>query len=143
MSCCPAVNPQRLPDYYLSHAQPNDALWIGTIVAIEKFGFGMGSVGHMLYMMQQVAPGPFRMAHYAIATGVMALTKWSTGTVSGWVWGLVGHDYANFFTLVLFFSVPPVLLAWWAPFPHPADAPTTPPDGAAPEPVRHTADNPA
>jgi len=56
------------------------------------------------------------MTHYAMATGVMALTKWSTGTVSGWVWGAVGHSYPGFFTLVLLFSAPPVLLAWLAPF---------------------------
>jgi PAT family beta-lactamase induction signal transducer AmpG len=112
------LNLPHLTYFYLSQSLPEDPLWIGTIVAIEKFGFGMGSVGHMLYMMQQVAPGPFRMAHYAMATGVMALTKWSTGTVSGWVWGMVGHDYGTFFTLVLVFSVPPILLAWWAPFPH-------------------------
>ncbi len=104
--------------FYLSQTLPESSWMIAGLVTIEKFGFGMGSVGHMLYMMQQVAPGRFRMAHYAMATGVMALTKWSTGTVSGWVWNTVGHDYRNFFLLVLLFSVPPVLLAWAAPFPH-------------------------
>ncbi|CAM4059781.1 hypothetical protein ROSA5918_21220 [Roseateles saccharophilus] len=78
----------------------------------------MGSVGHMLYMMQQIAPGPFRMAHYAMATGVMALTKWGTGSVSALLWNGVGHHYAGFFGWVLVFSIPPVLLAWVAPFPH-------------------------
>jgi PAT family beta-lactamase induction signal transducer AmpG len=111
------LNVPHLTYYWLSHAMPTDLVWIGFIVALEKFGFGMGSVGHMLYMMQQVAPGPFKMTHYAMATGVMALTKWATGTASGWVWGWVGHDYGTFFTLVLVFSVPPVLLAWRAPFP--------------------------
>jgi len=112
------LNVPHLTYFYLSTALPENTVWIGAIVALEKFGFGMGSVGHMLYMMQQVSPGPFRMTHYAMATGVMALTKWSTGTVSGWVWGTVGHDYTTFFALVLAFSVPPVILAWWAPFPH-------------------------
>jgi PAT family beta-lactamase induction signal transducer AmpG len=113
------LNVPHLTYFYLSQALPENAVWIGAVVALEKFGFGMGSVGQMLYMMQQVAPGPFRMTHYAMATGVMALTKWSTGTVSGWVWGVVGHDYGAFFALVLAFSVPPILLAWRAPFPHP------------------------
>jgi PAT family beta-lactamase induction signal transducer AmpG len=116
------LNVPHLTYWYLSHALPTDPVWIGAVVAAEKFGFGMGSVGHMLYMMQQVAPGPFRMAHYAMATGVMAMTRWSTGSVSGWVWGWVGHDYAQFFTWVLVFSVPPVLLAWFAPFPHRGNA---------------------
>src|SRR5205823_5084715 len=51
------LNVPHLTYFYLSQAQPENALWIGAIVAAEKFGFGMGSVGHMLYMMQQVAPG--------------------------------------------------------------------------------------
>jgi PAT family beta-lactamase induction signal transducer AmpG len=112
-----ALNVPHLTYFYLSQALPHDPVWIGAVVAAEKFGFGVGSVGHMLYMMQQVAPGPCRMSHYAMATGVMALTKWGTGTVSGWVWSLCAHSYASFFGWVLVFSVPPLVLAWMAPFP--------------------------
>jgi len=112
------LNIPHLTYFYLAQTMPTDSLTIAVIVSIEKFGFGMGSVGHMLYMMQQVAPGPFRMAHYAMATGVMALTKWGTGTVSGALWNYVGHNYLSFFGWVLVFSVPPVILAWLAPFPH-------------------------
>jgi PAT family beta-lactamase induction signal transducer AmpG len=112
------LNVPHLTYFYLSQSLPDNTLWIGAIVALEKFGFGMGSVGHMLYMMQQVAPGPFRMTHYAMATGVMALTKWSTGSVSGWMWGAVEHSYGTFFAIVLVFSLPPIVLAWLAPFPH-------------------------
>ena len=111
-----ALNLPHLTYFYLSHALPHSAPLIGAVVALEKFGFGMGSVGHMLYMMQ-LAPGPFKMTHYAFATGVMALTKWSTGTASGWVYTWLGRDYAAFFTFVLFASIPPILLAWFAPFP--------------------------
>lgn len=111
------LNLPHLTYYYLSHAMPDNVMLIGAVVALEKFGFGMGSVGHMLYMMQQIAPGPFKMTHYAMATGVMALTKWATGSVSGWVYAAVGQHYASFFGLVLLFSIPPIVLAWWAPFP--------------------------
>ncbi len=120
------LNIPHLTYFYLSQAMPTDSTWIAFVVALEKFGFGMGSVGHMLYMMQQVAPGPFRMAHYAMATGVMALTKWSTGSVSGWLWSSVNHHYISFFGWVLLFSIPPVLLAWFAPFPHDGDEAVTP-----------------
>jgi PAT family beta-lactamase induction signal transducer AmpG len=112
------LNVPHLTYFYLAQSMPTDTLTIAVIVSIEKFGFGMGSVGHMLYMMQQIAPGPFRMAHYAMATGVMALTKWGTGTVSGFMWNLVDHNYVSFFGWVLIFSIPPVVLAWLAPFPH-------------------------
>lgn len=116
-----ALNLPHLTYYYLSHAMPDNLWLIGAVVAVEKFGFGMGSIGHMLYMMQQLAPGPFKMTHYAMATGVMALTKWATGSVSGWVYAAVGQHYASFFGLVLLFSVPPIVLAWLAPFPVPVD----------------------
>jgi len=112
------LNLPHLTYFYLSHALPDNVAWIAAVVAVEKFGFGMGSVGQMLYMMQQIAPGPFKMTHYAFATGVMALTKWSTGSISGWVYSALGHSYAPYFTFVLVASVPPILFAWFAPFPH-------------------------
>ncbi len=112
------LNLPHLTYWILSQTQTQDMALIGLLVAVEKFGFGMGSVGHMLYMMQQVAPGPFKMTHYAFATGVMALTKWATGTASGWFFALSGQHYSTFFGWVLIVSVLPVLIAWWAPFPH-------------------------
>lgn len=128
-----SLNLPHLTYYYLSHAMPTDLWWIGAVVAIEKFGFGMGSVGHMLYMMQQIAPGPFKMTHYAMATGVMAMTKWATGSVSGWLFAGVGQHYASFFGWVLVFSIPPIVLAWFAPFPiragHGGEAEATPAGG--------------
>src|SRR5664279_4142562 len=113
-----ALNVPHVTYYFLSHAMPDNMALVSAVVTIEKFGFGFGSVGHMLYMMQQIAPGPFKMTHYAFATGVMALTKWSTGSVSGWIYGALGHAYAPYFTFVLLASLPPILFAWFAPFPH-------------------------
>ena len=37
------------------------------LVTIEKFGYSFGFVGNMLYMMQQIAPGKYKMTHYAFA----------------------------------------------------------------------------
>jgi PAT family beta-lactamase induction signal transducer AmpG len=113
-----ALNVPHVTYFYLSQAAPDNLVVIGAIVALEKFGFGVGSIGHMLYMMQQVAPGPFKMTHYAFATGVMALTRWATGSVSGWVFDAVDHHYTTYFAFVLVASVPPILFAWRAPFPH-------------------------
>ncbi|HLP24904.1 MAG TPA: MFS transporter, partial [Acidobacteriota bacterium] len=112
-----ALNVPHLTYFYLSHAMPTDTSWIALVVVLEKFGFGMGSVGHMLYMMQQIAPGGFRMSHYAFATGVMAMTKWLTGWISGPIFSWLHENYAWFFTFVLVASVPPVIFAWFAPFP--------------------------
>jgi len=112
-----ALNIPHLTFFYLSWAMPENLVWIGAVVALEKFGYGVGSVGHMLYMMQQIAPGSFQMAHYAFATGVMALTMLFTGTISGPIYGLFGENYQHFFLFVLLASIPPILFAWLAPFP--------------------------
>ena len=115
LACC--LNLPHITYWLLASWQPESLWTVGLLVAVEKFGFGMGSVGHMLYMMQQLAPGPHRMAHYAFATGVMALTKWVTGLLSAGLFAAVASHYANFFGLVLLLSLPPLWLAWRAPFP--------------------------
>lgn len=109
-----ALNVPHLTYFYLSHSRPESLVLITTVVTIEKFGYGFGSVGHMLYMMQQLAPGPYKTAHYAFATGIMGLSMMFTGMISGPIQEAIGH--ANFFKFVLLASIPPVLFAAFAPF---------------------------
>jgi len=109
-----ALNVPHVTYFYLSQARPHSLALIAAVVTIEKFGYGFGSVGHMLYMMQQVAPGPHRTAHYAFATGIMGLCMMSTGMVSGHLQRALG--YQTFFVVALVASVPPILLALRAPF---------------------------
>jgi MFS transporter, PAT family, beta-lactamase induction signal transducer AmpG len=110
-----ALNVPHITYFYLSHARPEDLWLVTVVVTIEKFGYGFGSVGQMLYMMQQLAPGPYKTAHYAFATGLMGLSMMFTGMMSGPIQEAIGH--ANFFKVVLVASVPPVLFAAFAPFP--------------------------
>jgi PAT family beta-lactamase induction signal transducer AmpG len=111
-----ALNVPHLTYFYLSSARPESTTLIAAVVTLEKLGYGFGCVGHMLYMMQQVAPGPYRTAHYAFATGVMGLSMLATGMVSGVLEAWLG--YQTFFLFVLVASLLPVVLAWFAPFPH-------------------------
>jgi PAT family beta-lactamase induction signal transducer AmpG len=110
-----ALNVPHVTYLYLSQARPESLAAIAAAVTIEKLGYGFGSVGHMLYMMQQMAPGPYKTAHYAFATGVMGLCMMSTGMVSGVLQEALG--YQTFFILVMAVSVIPLLVAWKAPFP--------------------------
>lgn len=112
-----ALNIPHLTYFYLSWALPENLTLVTGVVALEKFGFGFGSVGLMLYMMQQIAPGPFKMTHYAFATGIMGMTKWSTGWFSAYVYEFFNKNYLHFFTFVLVASIPPIVLSWLAPFP--------------------------
>jgi PAT family beta-lactamase induction signal transducer AmpG len=90
-----------------------------TLVCIEKFGYSFGFVGNMLYMMQQIAPGKYKMVHYAFATAWMNLVLWPTQTFSGRLADWLG--YRHFFIFVLVASIPSLIAAWKAPFPDPPD----------------------
>jgi PAT family beta-lactamase induction signal transducer AmpG len=109
-----ALNIPHITYFYLSHALPTNMTWIGCVVLIEKFGYGLGTVGMMLYMMQELSPGRYRTAHYAFATGIMALNMTLTGFVSGYI--QTALHYPNFFLFVLLASIPPIIIAWFAPF---------------------------
>jgi PAT family beta-lactamase induction signal transducer AmpG len=89
---------------------------IGALVTIEKFGYSFGFVANMLYMMQQISPGKYHMTHYAFCTALMNLVLVPTQTASGWLADSLG--YRNFFIFVMIASIPSVIAAWKAPFPH-------------------------
>jgi len=89
------------------------------LVSIEKFGYNFGFVGNMLYMMQQIAPGKYKMTHYAFATSFMNLVLVPTQSISGTLADAMG--YRTFFIFVLIASIPSVIAAWLAPFPNPPD----------------------
>lgn len=89
--------------------------FIVSMVSIEKFGYGFGMVGNMIYMMQQIAPGRRTMTHYAFATALMNLMLVPTNMISGPLAEFLG--FSTFFIVVMFASVPSVWAAWKAPFP--------------------------
>ena len=109
-----ALNVPLVTYFYLSQAMPTNLTLIACIVFIEKFGYGIGTVGMMLYMMQELSPGPYRTAHYAFATGIMALNMMLTGMISGRIQAAL--QYPNFFLFVLLVSIPPIVIAYLAPF---------------------------
>ena len=117
------MNVPHLCYVYLSHTvTPTAPLSLTTIqilVAIEKFGYSFGFVGNMLYMMQQMAPGKFKMTHYAFATALMNLVLVPTQMASGPLADRLG--YRSFFVFVLVASIPSIIAAWAAPFPNPID----------------------
>ena len=67
-------------------------------------------------MMQQVAPGPHQMAHYAFASGIMNLSVMLTGMASGFLSDLCG--YKLFFLIVMVATVPAFIMTRFIPFTH-------------------------
>ncbi|MEN8230706.1 MAG: MFS transporter [Bacteroidota bacterium] len=101
----------------LAMTQPDNLYIIGAAVVLEYFGYGFGFVGLMLFMMQQVAPGKFKMAHYAFASGIMNLGFMIPSMLSGFMSDWLG--YKLFFFWVLVATIPAFLAAWFVPFGHP------------------------
>jgi PAT family beta-lactamase induction signal transducer AmpG len=118
---CLALNVPNVTFLYLGWTQPTSLWLIGCIFFIEKLGWGFGAVGHMIYMMQQIAPGPYKTAHYAFATGLgLSLCMTVTGWVSGYLQVAVG--YQTYFIIALLAAAPSILFTILAPFHHADDA---------------------
>jgi PAT family beta-lactamase induction signal transducer AmpG len=99
---------------FLAYTTPTNLFTIGAAVVFEYFGYGFGFVGLTLYMMQQIAPGKYKMAHYAFATGVMNLGLMIPSALSGYISDYLG--YRNFFLWVMVATIPSFLVAWLVPF---------------------------
>jgi PAT family beta-lactamase induction signal transducer AmpG len=120
LALCLCLNVPNVTFLILSQTQPSNYYLIAAIVTLEKLGWGIGCVGHMIYMMQQIAPGPYKTAHYTIATALMGACMMSTGAVSGYIEKWVGYQW--FFIIVLLAAAPSILVTLLAPFHHPDSA---------------------
>jgi PAT family beta-lactamase induction signal transducer AmpG len=98
----------------LAITMPTSLWMIGTAVVFEYFGYGFGFVGLTLFMMQQIAPGKYKMAHYAFATGIMSLGMMIPSMLSGVISDWLG--YKDFFIWVVFATIPSFLMTWLVPF---------------------------
>lgn len=94
--------------------QPTEGWLIASGIAFEYFGYGFGFVGLTLFMMQQIAPGKYQMAHYAFATGIMNLGVMLPGMLSGFISDAIG--YKSFFIFVLLATIPAFLITYFVPF---------------------------
>jgi len=122
---CLALNVPNVTFLYLGWIQPQSLWVIGTVFFLEKLGWGFGAVGHMIYMMQQIAPGPYKTAHYAFATGLgLSLCMTATGWVSGYLQVAVG--YKTYFIIALCAAIPSIVFTLIAPFNHADDAAKVP-----------------
>ncbi|KQC01917.1 MFS transporter [Pedobacter sp. Hv1] len=98
---------------FLAIAMPQDIYVIASAVAIEYFGYGYGFVGLILFMMQNIAPGKYKMAHYAFGSGLMNLGFMIPSMISGLLSDYLG--YKEFFIWVLIATIPAFIVTWLVP----------------------------
>jgi MFS transporter, PAT family, beta-lactamase induction signal transducer AmpG len=94
-------------DYFLNP-------YITSVVVIEQFGYGFGFAAFMMYLIY-VADGEHKTAHYALATGFMALGMMLPGMLSGYIQQYLG--YGNFFIWVFCATIPGLILSRLLEFP--------------------------
>ena len=99
-----------------AYLQPASLIIIGGGIVAEYFGYGFGFVGLTLFMMQQIAPGKYQMAHYAFANSLMNLGVMIPGMISGYLSKYLGYEH--FFLLVMICTIPALLTTWYVPFTH-------------------------
>jgi MFS transporter, PAT family, beta-lactamase induction signal transducer AmpG len=97
----------------LAIAQPTNLLYIGLAISLEHFGYGFGFVGLILFIMQIVAPGKYRMAHYAFGGALMNAGFLISASFSGYLSDWLG--YKNFFIWVMVATIPAFVVTWLVP----------------------------
>ncbi len=98
-----AINIPHAAYVFMAFVQPTNYLVISLCAAIEQFSYGFGFTAYMLYMIY-ISEGANKTAHFAIATGFMALGMMLPGMFSGWLQEIVG--YKNFFVWVMLCMIP-------------------------------------
>lgn len=116
---CSFFNIPFLAYAYLAVTLPTNLYIIGAAVVIEYFGYGFGFIGLILFMMQNIAPGKYRMAHYAFGSGLMNLGFMLPSMVSGILSDYLG--YKEFFIWVMIATIPAFIVTILVPLKRPSD----------------------
>ena len=98
---------------YLAFTQATSLWVIGAAIAVEHFGYGFGFIGIILFIMQQIAPGKYQMAHYAFGSAITYFGYTIASMISGAISDYLG--YAQFFMWVLLSTIPAFLVSWLVP----------------------------
>lgn len=109
----PMVMAITLPDLvyvYMAFALPSSFLLINICVFIEQFGYGFGFTAYMLYLIYY-SQGEHKTSHYALCTGIMALSLMIPGLFAGALQEMVG--YPAFFVIVCCFCVVTYLVTYF------------------------------
>ena len=108
----PMVIALNVPDalyVYLAWAQPQSFPLVASFIGLESFGYGFGFTAYLMFLIH-LADGEYKTAHYAFATGLMALAVWAASAWSGWAQEQLGYFW--FFVWVCALTLPGALVAW-------------------------------
>ena len=109
-----AINAPNIGYVFLAWLQPDNVYFAAFVVVIEQLGYGFGFAAFMVFLLF-LAEGIFKTAHYALATGFMAMGMMLPGMLSGYVQQWLG--YPGFFVWVVIATIPGFVMAYVVKFP--------------------------
>lgn len=109
-----AINAPNIGYVILAWQQPESFLFATIVVVIEQLGYGFGFAAFMVFLIF-LAEGIYKTAHYALATGFMAMGMMLPGMLSGYVQQWLG--YPGFFVWVVLATIPGFVVAYAVKFP--------------------------
>jgi PAT family beta-lactamase induction signal transducer AmpG len=111
----PMVLAMNLPNafYVWAAVEPPSSFFLGTLIAVDQFGYGFGFSAYLVYLMFLSRGRSFPTAHYAISTGLMALSAQAAGYFCGDIVAAAGFRW--FFVIVCLASVPGMLTLFFIP----------------------------
>ena len=109
-----AINVPNIGYVFLAWLQPDSILFAGAVVLIEQLGYGFGFAAYMVFLIY-LAEGLFKTAHYALATGFMAMGMMLPGMLSGYMQQWLG--YPGFFVWVVLATIPGFVMAYVVRYP--------------------------
>ena len=109
-----AINAPNIGYIFLSWLQPEHVVFATTVVFIEQLGYGFGFAAFMVFLIF-LAEGIFKTAHYALATGFMAMGMMLPGMLSGYMQQWLG--YPGFFVWVVIATIPGFVMAYVVKYP--------------------------
>lgn len=98
---------------YLAFTQATAPWVVGLAISVEHFGYGFGFIGLILFIMQQLAPGRYQMAHYAFGSALTYFGFTLASMMSGAISDALG--YQQFFLWVMACTVPAFVVSWLVP----------------------------
>lgn len=119
MTLCAFFNVPFAAYALLAFFMPTNLVLIASAVVVEYFGYGFGFVGIILFTMQNIAPGKYKMAHYAFGSGIVNLGFMLPSMISGGLSDWMG--YKMFFIWVLISTIPAFLVSWFVPLRKPEE----------------------
>ena len=103
-----AITIPNLTYVYLAYVMPENLMLINVCVAIENLGYGFGFSAYMLFMIY-FSQGEHKTSHYALCTGLMALSMMLPGLFAGALAQTAG--YRLFFIIVMISCLLPFCVA--------------------------------